>query len=49
MGRKELDVKIIFLHGDLHEKLHMEQPTKFIAHVLDEIICQLFKSVYGLK
>ena len=39
-----LDIKNVFFHGDLQEKLYMEQPPGFIAQE-----CRLRKSLYGLK
>ena len=45
-----LDVKTVFLHGDLDEDNYMSQPTCF--RVLGEesrLLCGLKKSLYGLK
>eukprot|EP00253_Pinus_taeda_P030981 PITA_30981 len=43
-----MDVKSTFLHGDLHEKIYMEQPIGFIQ-IDSSLVCQLNKSLYGLK
>eukprot|EP00253_Pinus_taeda_P016386 PITA_16386 len=43
-----MDVKSIFLHGDLHEEIYMEQPPGFIQTDVS-LVCQLKKSLYGLK
>eukprot|EP00253_Pinus_taeda_P032884 PITA_32884 len=44
----QMDVKYAFLHGDLHEKIYMEQPLGFIQKD-SNLVCQLKKSLYGLK
>eukprot|EP00253_Pinus_taeda_P002241 PITA_02241 len=44
----QMDVKSAFLHGDLHEKIYMEQPIGFIQ-TDSSLICRLKKSLYGLK
>eukprot|EP00253_Pinus_taeda_P007135 PITA_07135 len=44
----QMDVKYAFLHGDLHEKIYMKQPTSFIQ-IESNLVCQLKKSIYGLK
>eukprot|EP00253_Pinus_taeda_P008441 PITA_08441 len=43
-----MDVKSTFLHGDLHEKIYMEQPLGFIK-IDSNLLCRLKKSIYGLK
>jgi hypothetical protein len=42
-----MDVKSVFLHGDLSEEIFMEQPPGFVTY--SNLICQLQKSLYGLK
>jgi hypothetical protein len=46
---RHLDIETAFLHGDLDEEIHMEQPPYFIdlKHPYNE--CKLKKSLYGLK
>jgi hypothetical protein len=44
----QMDVKSTFLHGDLHEKIYMEQPPGFINNE-SILVCRLKKSLYGLK
>ena len=45
----QLDIKNVFLHGDLQEEVHMEQPPRFIAQGEIRKVCLLRKSLYGLK
>ena len=44
---EQLDVKIVFLHGDMDEKIHMKQPVGFIEEGKEEMVCKLKKSLYG--
>ena len=44
----QLDVKIVFLHGDLDE-IFMTQPVGFKAAGKDNTVCKLKKPLYGLK
>ena len=43
-----MDVKSTFLHGDLHEKIYMEQPLGYVQDNSSPV-CLLNKSLYGLK
>ena len=45
----QLDIKNVFLHGDLVEEVYMEQPPGFVAHGEIGRFGHLRKSLYGLK
>ena len=45
----QIDVKIAFLNGDLHEEVYMEQLGGFVLPRNEKKICKLVKSLYGLK
>ena len=45
----QLDVKNVFLYGDLHEEIFMEQPLEFVAQGERHMVCRLKKALYGLK
>ena len=44
-----MDVKMIFLNGDLKENVYMAQPKGFVMEGKERIWCRLKKSIYGLK
>ena len=45
----ELDIKNVFLHGDLKEEVYMEQPPGCVAQGEIRKVCHLHKSLFGLK
>ena len=45
----QLDIKNVFLHGDLPEEVYIEQPPRFVAQREIGKVCRLRKSLYGLK
>jgi hypothetical protein len=44
-----MDVKTVFLNGDLEEEINMEQPEGFVIHGQEEKVYKLDKPLYGLK
>ncbi|KAL5855098.1 hypothetical protein ACOSQ4_004900 [Xanthoceras sorbifolium] len=46
---EQLDVKTVFLHGDLEEEIYMRQPEGFKEAGKENLVCRLKKSLYGLK
>jgi hypothetical protein len=46
---EQLDVKTVFLHGELEEQIYMQQPEGFIVPNMEDQVCLLKKSLYGLK
>ncbi|KAL6344420.1 hypothetical protein AAG906_039676 [Vitis piasezkii] len=46
---KQLNVKTVFLHGDLDEEIYMEQPKGFTIKGKEHLVCRLKKNLYGLK
>ena len=46
---EQIDVKTAFLHGDLDEKIYMQQPEGFVAPDKEHMVCKLNKRLYGLK
>ena len=45
----QLDIKYVFLHGDLAKEVYMEQHPEFVAQGEIGRVCCLQKSLYGLK
>ena len=45
----QLDVTNVFLHGDLADKVYIEQPPGFVAQGEFRLVCKLGKSLYSLK
>ena len=44
-----MDVKTTFLNGDLDEEVYMKQPMGFVVLGQENKVCNLVKSLYGLK
>lgn len=49
MELEQMDVKTAFLHGDLEEKILMQQPIGYEVQGKEDWVCLLKKSLYGLK
>jgi hypothetical protein len=51
MGWKlnQMDVKTIFLNGEIEEEVYIEQPKGFVIHDEKSHVYRLKKSMYGLK
>ena len=45
----QLDIKNVFLHGDLADGVYMEQPPGFAAQGESGLVCKLRRFLYGLK
>ncbi|KAM2872438.1 hypothetical protein FF1_019953 [Malus domestica] len=45
----QMDIKTVFLNGDLEEDIYMEQPLGFVEEGKGHLLCKLSKSIYGLK
>ena len=46
---QQMDVKIVFLNGDLEEEIYMKQFEGFSSSSGEHLVCKLNKSIYGLK
>ena len=46
---QQMDVKMVFLNGDLEEEVYMKQPEGFSFSDGEHLVCKLKKSIYGLK
>ena len=45
----QMDVKTVFLNGDLEGNVYMAQPKSFVMEEKERMGCRLKKSIYGLK
>ena len=45
----QMDVKTVFLNGELEEKVYMKQPEDFAIPGQEKEVCKLIRSLYGLK
>jgi len=45
----QMDTNIAFLHGNLEEQIYMDQPIGFVSKALEDKVCRLNRSIYGLK
>jgi hypothetical protein len=44
-----MDVKMVFLNGEIEEEVYIEQPEFFVIHNEKSHVCILKKALYGLK
>ena len=44
-----MDVKTVFLNGDLEENVYMDQSIGFSVQGKAHMVCKLKKSIYSLK
>jgi hypothetical protein len=44
----QIDVKTVFLNGELEEEIYMDQHDGFIANGQENKVCKILKSLYGL-
>lgn len=45
----QLDIRTAYLHGDVKEELYMQQLEGYEESGLEDLVCRLQKSIYGLK
>ncbi len=45
----QMDVKNVFIHGDLQEEVYMEQPPSYVDQTHPNLVCRLKKALYDLK
>ena len=46
---EQMDVKTIFLHGDLDKEIYMQELKGFVIPGKELMVCKLTRSLYGLK
>jgi len=44
-----MDVKTVFLNGNLEEEIYMDQHIDFVSKFQEDKVCRLKRSIYGLK
>ena len=45
----QMDVKTVFMNGNLEKKVYMDQPEGFSVEGKENMVCKLKKSIYELK
>ncbi|KAA0048751.1 Retrovirus-related Pol polyprotein from transposon TNT 1-94 [Cucumis melo var. makuwa] len=45
----QMDVKTVFLNGNIDETIYMVQPENFVSNNSKSMVCKLKESIYGLK
>ena len=45
----QMDIKTVFLDGELYEEIYMDQPIGFVTKGQEHKVCKLKRSIYGLK
>ena len=45
----QMDVKTVFLNGNIDETIYMVQPENFESNDSKQLVCRLKRSIYGLK
>lgn len=44
---EQMDMKTVFIHGDLKEEIYMSQPENFVAKGKENLVCKLKKPPHG--
>jgi hypothetical protein len=44
-----MDVKTVFLNGEVAQEVYIEQPKDFVIHGKESHVCKLKKALYRLK